>query len=108
MSDETKNKISQSNSGRIVSEETKKKLRLARIGRKPSLGMKHSDEVKRKMSDSRKGRPITQKVLDALNRTGKKHSEETRKKIGERSGASRLGKPRGPYCCDKMRRVQNG
>ena len=34
--------------------ETKRKLRIARAGRKPALGMKHTEETKRKLSEARK------------------------------------------------------
>ena len=38
-----------------ITEETREKLKKARKGKKPSLGMKHSEETKRKMSLKRKG-----------------------------------------------------
>jgi group I intron endonuclease len=48
----------------IVTEKTKSKLRLARAGRKPTLGFKHSEETKLKMSKSHAGHiPYTKPIL---------------------------------------------
>lgn len=58
--------------GLKMSEETKKKLSLAKKGKSYRKGYKHSEETKRKIGDANK---ISQK--------GKKLSEETRKKIGD-------------------------
>lgn len=60
--------------GRVISEEIRKKMREAKLGKKLSI------ETRNKMSELRKGRPGTM--------LGKKHSEETKKKMG----ASRKGK----------------
>jgi len=69
-SEETKKKISKSNMGRVVSQETREKIANAHIGyNKPklseehklkissaNLGRKHSEETKKKISDNGKGR----------------------------------------------------
>lgn len=46
----------QSSLGSKVTSTTIEKLKLSRIGKKPSLGMKHSEETKAKMSADRKGK----------------------------------------------------
>jgi group I intron endonuclease len=60
--------------GRIVSDETKKKISLSLKGKtSPRKGVTLSEETKRKVSESKKGK--------ASNRMGYKHSEETIAKI---------------------------
>lgn len=49
MSEEHKKKISESNKGVKRSFETRKKMSLARKGRKPMLGKHHSEETRKKM-----------------------------------------------------------
>ena len=71
MKQAAKNRIHKSMSGKNHSEETLKKMREAAKGRK------HSDETRKKLSEYRKGKPGFFK--------GMKHSEETRKKISERT-----------------------
>lgn len=77
------------NSGFIVSEETKEKLRKANIGKIPS------EETRHKISIANKGRKKTEEEKIAIskrmslrvgelnNHYGKKHSEETRRKMSE-------------------------
>ena len=63
-------------SGRVVSEETKRKISKATKGENhPLYGKKHSEETKRKQSEIKRGKnhPFY----------GKKHSEETRRKMRE-------------------------
>jgi predicted restriction endonuclease len=57
--------------GKHRSDETKEKLRVARIGKK------HSEETKKKMSESRKSN-------DVNGMRGKKHSEETKRAISDK------------------------
>ena len=72
--------------GKHPSEETRAKLRAARVGKKPNLGIKHSDEAKRKMSESRTG--------TGNHFYGKHHSEESKRKISLSKLGKRLGIPR--------------
>jgi group I intron endonuclease len=84
--EETKIKIGMAHKGKIVSEETRKKLSDANKGRNNWLGKKLSEKHKQSLSAAAKGR---------------KHTEETKKKLRERSkgnknakgNKSRLGKP---------------
>lgn len=85
-SKETIEKRRRSLKGRIVTQETRNKISLSNTGKKPSI------EIRNKMSKSRrayleKHGPIivaekTREKLSKIN-TGKKHSEETKKKISE-------------------------
>jgi hypothetical protein len=88
-SEETKEKIRQSNLGKKRSDETRQRNREANLGKKLSeetkekmrnripwiKGKKHSEESKKKMSESLKGRPAWNK--------GKKASEESKRKMSE-------------------------
>lgn len=67
--EETKKNMSLAHLGKKSSEETKKKMGLAKTGQKYMLGKKHSEETKKKMS------------LAAVGFTGRKHTEETKEKI---------------------------
>jgi group I intron endonuclease len=72
ISEETREKMRVAKIGKKLSEEHKKKLGLSRIGNKYSLGYKHTEEAKKKMSESQKGIRI-----------GIKLSDEHTKKISE-------------------------
>lgn len=112
-SDETKAKIGAANSRRIVSKETKAKLRARIVSDEAkakmsssSVGKIHSEATKQKISAASKlNAPIAIARLIAAN-TGSKHSEETKAKraahhIGAKRSAeacanisaSKLGKP---------------
>lgn len=89
--EEAKKRISEKNSGKKPSEETRRKLSIAsrnmsaETRRKLSIagtGRKHTEEAKRKISESKKGKPHTL-------------SEEARRKQIER-----LGKPTAQYSLD--------
>jgi hypothetical protein len=72
LTEECKQKLSESHKGYKPSEETKLKLRLARKGRTPMLGKHHSDETKKRMS----------LILMSNKRSlGKELSEEHKKKL---------------------------
>jgi len=81
MSEEAKQKLSDSKKGIPRSEETKKKLSEANIGKKASeesklkmaeaarinhTGKKRSDESKKRMSDAKKNKPLTESQKEAL------------------------------------------
>lgn len=65
-------KLGGSKKGRILSAETREKMRLAKLGNKIRLGIPHSDSVKNKMSQMRIGKP------------GNPCSEATRKLLSEK------------------------
>lgn len=70
-------KISKKLKGRVISDETKEKLK------KIKLGSKHSEETKINFSKNRKGE------LNGM--YNKKHSIETKQKIGEKSKINNMG-----------------
>jgi hypothetical protein len=74
-------------SGRIQSDETRKKISDSNKGKR--RGKKHSEESKRKISEARKGKPRSEETKRKMSestkgRKGKPHSEETKRKISER------------------------
>lgn len=90
-SEKSKKLMSEKSKGRIPSDETRKKLSLARLGNKNGLGYKHTDEAKEKMSISNLGnKKALGHIHDEETRTkisnshkGKKHSEEHVKNSSE-------------------------
>lgn len=76
-SEETKRKMSESNTGKRHSDETKKKLSEINTGRH------HTEETKRKISESTKNKIVSDETREKLRivNTGKHHSEESRKKM---------------------------
>ena len=100
LSKETKNKISNTLTGRVEPEETRKKKSDSKLGDKNSFyGKKHSDETKHKISKTKKGTdswnkgiPMSEDAKKKLSeaKKGKKASEETKKKLSE----MRKGKPK--------------
>ncbi len=76
LTDEVKQKISQSHMGIKPNEETKQKMSLAKMGKQTWMkGKSHSEESKMKISEN-----LTGRVSGFL---GKTHSEEAREKISE-------------------------
>lgn len=76
MSEEAKASISKALTGREVTEETKAKIRKARLGKSSGmLGKHHTEETKAKMSKAGLGKPGGM--------LGKHHAEETKAKIGK-------------------------
>ena len=63
-------------------EDWKLKLKLARRGKKPALGLIHTEESKKKISNSNKGRTPWNVGLPGTF-TGKHHTEESKKKNSE-------------------------
>lgn len=74
-SEETKRKMSNSQKGRIVSEESKKKNSISHIGNSFRKGKPASDETKQKISDSKKRKTSPNK--------GKSMSDEQKRKISK-------------------------
>jgi hypothetical protein len=82
--EKTKMKISLGNKGKILSEETKRKLSAAKMGKSYNKGHLVTDETRKKISQSNKGRASWNRGLPAWNK-GKKnvYSEDTRTKMSE-------------------------
>ena len=72
MSEATKLKISLSNKGKKVSEETKEKLRKINLGKRYAKGFKHSEETKKKISESQKFKKITKEHIKILSEVNSK------------------------------------
>jgi len=73
--------------GRIVSEETKEKLRQSKLGEKnPNYGKRPSDESIRKQVESRRGYVISDETRKKISKSkmGHKVSKETKQKIGKK------------------------
>lgn len=96
ISDETRRRMSiarvgksSSMLGKTHSEETKKKL--AEAGKRlvgelnPFYGKTHSEEVKKKLSEARKGKTLSEETKRKISEAGKRrtHSEETRRRMSE-------------------------
>jgi len=97
LTDEHKRKIGEanriSNLGKIVSEETKKKISAYHKGKQHTLGHRASDETKRKMSEIHKRNGTGKWML------GKKHTDETKRKMG----LSKIGKQ---YCLGRKTPIE--
>ena len=100
ISEETKKKLSEAKKGHLVTEETRKKLSEAKKG-------KHlSEETRKKMSAAKKGKHLSEETRNKMSesRKGKHLSEETRKKLSE----SRKGKHLSEETRNKMREAHKG
>ena len=89
MDDETKKKISKSNTGKIPSEEKRKKIAEAntgkvrteeakqniKIGRSTQIRKPHSKETKQKMSEKQKGRTLTEEHKKKLSEAAKQRKK---------------------------------
>lgn len=82
-SDDTRAKIGAANRGKHRSEIALARLKTARAGKKPALGMRHTQESKNRMSAARRGKRLSPERAEALRltRVGTTHSAETRAKI---------------------------
>lgn len=96
-SEETKQKMSESQKGRKHSEEVKQKMSDAHKGKSSS------EETKRKISESAKGKTLSeetkQKMSDA--HKGKSNSEETKQKMSD----SKKGKPLPKIKCPNCKKI---
>lgn len=95
VSEEKKKKLSKANVGRKLSEETKRKMSEAQKGKIVSEETKkkmsevkksQTEETRNKISQANKGRKYSedQKKLMSESAKGRKHSEETKKKMSEK------------------------
>lgn len=95
-SPEIAKKISESQKGKIVSEETKQKLRQYRGEKSSFYGKHHSEETKRKLHNAHKGKTLSDEHRKKLSEShkgiqagenhpmyGKHHSEKTKQKLSE-------------------------
>ena len=108
--DETKQNISKALIGKPKSEEHRKNLSIANMGKSPpNKGIPHSEETKKILSIKNTGKVLSQetkdkisKTLTGIKRTNKKRSpcsEETKKKISD----AQKGKPR--FVSDATREI---
>jgi hypothetical protein len=116
LSKETKNKIREKATGRKHNDETKKKLSEANKGENNSMyGKTHSAEIRNKISEANTGKfvgelnPMYGKTHSAEIRnkirekaTGRKHNDETKKKMSE----SHMGKILNEDILNNMRKSQ--
>lgn len=105
--EETKNKLSKFNKGKIISKETRQKISESNKGRI------HTDETKHKMSESNKGKIISQETRQKLSDAcsgekngfyGKEHTEETKRLLS----ISKTGKKLSEETKLKMSNSQKG
>lgn len=97
MSEESRQKISEANRRRPpyhLSEEHKRKIGIANKGKGAKKGRVVSEETRRKLSEANKGRPLSEEHRKKLSEAkkgkpsskgmlGKHHSDETRRKMSE-------------------------
>ena len=113
VSEETRKRMGQWQKRRIVSEETREKLREANIGKKVSDEVKKkiseklkgrivSEDTKKKMSKAQKGKIVSEETRQKLK--GKTHSEETKRKMSE----VRKGRTHSEKTKRKMSEVRKG
>lgn len=83
-SEETRIRISNSHIGKCLSEETKKKISLARTGQKDS------DETRKKKSESHKGKHLSDETIKKLSEKGKQRTDVQER--GRQCGYSNRGR----------------
>lgn len=71
--------------GRLYSEETRKKMSEAKKGNQFRKGKCHSEETKKKISETNKGKKMSEEARKKISDAGKgrHHSEEAKKKMSE-------------------------
>jgi hypothetical protein len=100
-SEETRKKMSDSHTGKPLSEETKRKIRESKKGEKnPMYGKEFSEEHRKRLSDSKKGKTFTEEHKKKLS-DGKKgdknpnfnkhHSEEHKRNLSYKSRGEKSG-----------------
>ncbi len=106
MSNDTKNKLSESHKGKKLSQDTKDKISEALKGNKRRLGKKCSQETKNKLSESRKGKKLSQESKDKISKSmkGREFSQETKSKMSK----SAMGKKHSQETKDKMSKTRKG
>ena len=86
---EHKQKISESQKGKIISEETKKKLKENHAdysnGKHPMFGKHHTEESKKNMSMGHQNRSEEWKRKQSKSHKGHKHTAEWKKEMSERN-----------------------
>ena len=70
--EEAKRKISEAGMGRVVSEETRRKIGETKIGNTNMVGKHHSEETKQKMSDAAIGRIVTDETKQKLSESARR------------------------------------
>lgn len=86
LSNETKEKIGKSNTGKNLTQETKEKIRLANIGKKHSMASRLKMSASRKRYyDTHGVNVVTEETKEKIRQKniGKTHTEETKKKLSE-------------------------
>lgn len=92
--------------GRIMSEETRRKISIGRIGiAAPNKGIPHTEETKRKISIAKTGWHMPQATKDKISAagTGRVVSEETRLKLSA-SLTGRVAHNKGVPCSEEVKR----
>jgi hypothetical protein len=114
LTEEHRRKIGEAHKGRIFSEETKRKMSIAKKG-KPSnrKGIPHSEETKKKLSELKRGKLHTQEQKDKIRQSVKKkfESPEIRKRMSESHKGKKnsfYGKCHTKEALQKMRDVNTG
>lgn len=117
VSKKTRAKISASNTGKTHSQETLKKLSMAKLGvkrsdaareriRVTSTGRWHTEEAKAKISQTKMGHPVseeTKRKIGAIHK-GSKRSDETKKKMS----SSGMGRKVSEETREKLRQINKG
>lgn len=94
-SEVTKLKLKEINSGKILSEKTKKKMSKSHIGNKYASGTVRTEEFKRKVSNSMKGKPFSEEHKNNISKSAKTRkkappiTEETRARLSKASSSRR-------------------
>lgn len=81
-SEEAKRKQSEAQKGHVVSQETRNKISQSNKGRDAGFGgHHHTDEAKEKIAQAKRGVPMSQSVKDAVSKANKGKTPVNRKKV---------------------------